>query len=48
MAGFNGFEELKKRTDAAEKLLDRYANVNVMALNEDRENAEIYPNLKAK
>lgn len=46
MAGFNGFEELKKRTDAAEKLLDRYANVNVMALNEDRENAEIYPNLK--
>ena len=46
MAGFNGFTELKKRTDAAEKLLDRYANVNVMALNEDRENAEIYPNLK--
>ena len=46
MAGFNGFEELKKRTDAAEKLLDRYANVNVMALNEDRVNAEIYPNLK--
>lgn len=48
MAGFNGFEELKKRTDAAEKLLDRYANVNVMTLNEDRENAEIYPNLKSK
>lgn len=46
MAGFNGFTELKKRTDAAEKLLDRYANVNVTTLYEDRENAETYPNLK--
>lgn len=46
MAGFNGFTELKKRTDAAEKLLDIYANVNVTTLNEDRENAETYPNLK--
>lgn len=46
MAGFNGFTELKKRTDAAEKLLDIYANVNVTTLYEDRENAETYPNLK--
>lgn len=46
MAGFNAFKELKKRTDSAEKLLDRYANVNVTTLYEDRENAETYPNLK--
>lgn len=46
MAGFNGFTELKKHTDAAEKLLDIYANVNVTTLYEDRENAETYPNLK--
>ena len=46
MDGFNGFTELKKRTDAAEKLLDLYENVNVATLNSDKENIETYPNIK--
>lgn len=44
MDGFNGFTELKKRIDAAEKLLDLYENVNVATLNSDKENIETYPN----
>lgn len=46
MDGFNGFTELKKRIDAAEKLLDLYENVNVATLNSDKENIETYPNIK--
>ena len=46
MDGFNGFTELKKRIDAAEKLLDLYENVNVATLNRDKENIETYPNIK--
>lgn len=46
MDGFNGFSELKKRTDAAEKLLDVYEKVDIATLSDNKDNYESYPNLR--